>query len=115
MKKEILYYDGQCPLCSIEMSHLRERAGNTLELIDIHRSNDLPADKDACLKRLHLQTEKGLVVGIDANIAAWQHTSVGWLWRVLQLPLIKPAASKAYDIWAKRRFAKRYGQNNASV
>lgn len=108
MKKDVLYYDGQCPLCSIEMGHLRKRACGNLELVDIHKATDLPASKESLLKRLHLKTQAGLVTGLDANIAAWQYTSIGWLWHFLQWPIIKPIAAKVYDIWAERRFNKRY-------
>jgi len=108
MKKDVLYYDGQCPLCSVEMGHLSKRACGELELVDIHTASDLPADKASLLKRLHLQTDNGLVSGIDANVAAWQHTSIGWMWRFLQWPIVKPIAAKVYDSWAEKRFKKRY-------
>ena len=110
MKKDCLYYDGSCPLCLTEMKHLSQRAGDHLELVDIHTQTDLPIDKASLLKRLHLKTEQGFVTGLDANVAAWQYTSIGWLWRFLQWPVIKPIARKVYDVWAEKRFNKRYGK-----
>lgn len=112
MKKDTLYYDGQCPLCSLEMGHLRKKANESLELVDIHTAKDLPVDKASCLKQLHLKTSNGLVVGIDANVAAWQHTSIGWLWRFLQWPVVKPIATKVYSLWAIKRYEKRYGSES---
>ena len=109
MKKNKLYYDGQCPLCTAEMGKLNKLACDRIELVDIHSAPALPANKDDLLKRLHLQTDQGFVTGLDANVLAWQNTPIAWLWRILQWPLIKPIASKAYDYWAEKRFEKRYG------
>ena len=114
MKKATLYYDGQCPLCSTEMKHLEQRASSELELVDIHALEKLPADKDSMLKRLHLHTEDGFITGLDANVAMWQYTSIGWCWRVLQWPLVKPIATWVYDKWATKRFDKRYGHSHKS-
>ena len=111
MTKDILYYDGNCELCSYEIGKLRARCDGNLELQDIHT---LPQDptlppRKLLLERLHLRSREGAtVVGLDANIAAWQHTSIGGLWRLLRLPVIYPVATAIYNRWARWRFERLY-------
>ena len=108
--KNTLYYDGQCPLCTREIAKLRE-VSDGLELCDIHHVDDqrLP-DRDTLLRELHYRDADGsLLVGLDANVAAWQHTRWGWLWRVLQWPLVRPLAERAYARWARQRYQRLYG------
>jgi predicted DCC family thiol-disulfide oxidoreductase YuxK len=107
---DTLYYDGQCPLCKREVGRLREISSG-LALCDIHDLDDagLPS-RDQLLRQLHLRTAKGeFLTGLEANVAAWQHTRIGWLWRVLQWPLIRPVASRCYNLWARRRYQRLYG------
>ena len=106
-----LYYDGACPLCSAEMKRLQGLQDGTLSLVDIHQASDAgrPAPKTSLLEILHYVTAEGdVLVGIDANVAAWQHTRLGFLWRWLQWPLIRPAAEKLYRVWARRRYHRLY-------
>ena len=107
---DILYYDGSCPLCMREMSHLAKLKSDQLKLQDIH---ELPAaaevpDKAALLQNLHLKRGSEWVIGLDANVAAWQYTRIGFFWRWLSWPGVKPIASWCYRQWATRRYAKRY-------
>lgn len=113
---DVLYYDGSCPLCRREMSQLLKLKSEALALQDIHQmpaacdspdQNGLP-EKAALLKSLHLRKGDQWIVGLDANIAAWQYTRIGLLWRWLSLPGVKPIANWCYQLWASRRFAKRY-------
>ena len=91
---DVLYFDGSCPLFQREMSHLAKMKSDQLVLQDIHSlesGSDVPP-KAALLKSLHLRRGDSWIVGIDANIAAWQYTRIGILWRWLRWPLIKPIA-----------------------
>ena len=107
-----LYYDGACPLCSAEIGRLARLAGPDLCLVDIHaidKTGSLPG-KEALLRNLHYIREDGRVLtGIDANVAAWQHTRFGVLWRWLSWPWLRPLTSRVYAFWAHRRFRKLYG------
>lgn len=108
---DTLYYDGQCPLCSKEMAKLGTMCGGGLELRDIHQlpASDALPDRDTLLRTLHLRTADGrLLTGIDANVAAWQHTRLGPLWAWLRWPLIKPCADFCYNLWAERRYRRLY-------
>jgi predicted DCC family thiol-disulfide oxidoreductase YuxK len=107
---DVLYFDGSCPLCQREMAHLAKMKSDNLVLQDIHAleaGSGAPA-KETLLKSLHLRRGDRWVVGIDANIAAWQYTRIGILWRWLRWPVIKPIVSWCYNFWAQKRYENRY-------
>ena len=65
------------------------------------------------LRVLHFETASGeSLTGLDATVAAWQPTRIGFLWGWLRWPLIRPVADKVYTRWAASRFNKLYGQHN---
>jgi predicted DCC family thiol-disulfide oxidoreductase YuxK len=111
MSSETLYYDGQCPLCSAEMEKLKQHADSKLELVDIHslpEKSSLPA-KQVLLSNLYLKQESGnFLIGLEANVAAWQHTRFGVFFRWLRWPVLRSIADKVYDHWAKIRYRRLY-------
>ncbi|WP_339339732.1 DUF393 domain-containing protein [uncultured Oceanicoccus sp.] len=111
MPSKILYYDGQCPLCSAEMQKLKKHSNGQLQLQDIHllqEESDLPNKQDL-LTVLHLKNSDGeFLTGLDANIAAWQYTRFGFLLTWLRWPLIGSVADLVYNFWAKRRYQRLY-------
>ncbi len=113
MKKDTLYYDGHCPLCNAEMDKLKRLAGAGLQLVDIHEmseDNSLPA-RHVMLERVHMQTgNNAMLTGLDANVAAWQHTRIGFLWRWLRWTLVKPLADFVYNRWATVRYRRLYNR-----
>lgn len=109
MNTDTLYYDGACPLCRAEIGKLARFSRGELELVDIHQldDNETGLDKSALLSRLHLKTADGnWVIGLKANIRAWQHTPFGFLWRVLDWPLVNWFSYRAYEFWLQRRSAR---------
>ncbi len=111
MTGDTLYYDGQCPLCTAEMEKLTRHADSKLELVDIHslpEKASLPA-KQALLSSLHLKQESGnFLIGLDANVAAWQHTRFGVFFRWLRWPVLRSIADRVYDRWARLRYRRLY-------
>jgi len=106
--KDLLFYDGSCPLCAGEIRLLSRLKGKRLELIDIHseKSEGLTDSKNASelLAVLHLKTASGdWQLGLDATVSAWRHTSFGWLLMPLRWPLIRGFADWAYYRWADKR------------
>jgi predicted DCC family thiol-disulfide oxidoreductase YuxK len=106
-----LYYDGACPICSLEMDHLRERSTDgRLVFVDI----DAPgfdaaavgvAQRDL-MAEIHGRTADGrLLRGLPvlrhayaaAGLGAWLATS-GW-------PLLRPLADIGYRLFARHRQA----------
>ena len=108
---DVLYFDGDCPLCRTEMRHLSTMKSQNLELVDIHSLTDYPhgTSRDALLQRLHLRRGDRWLTGVDANVGAWGHTRIGFLWRLLRLPVFSSIVDWVYQRWAERRFANRYG------
>jgi len=108
---DILFYDGHCFLCMAEMEKLQQVKGTSLSLVDIHgisEGGDLP-DRRTLLETLHLRKADGsLLTGLDANVAAWQHTRYAARWRLLQLPLVRQVAQMAYRLWAGWRYNRLY-------
>ena len=110
-KKDILYYDGQCPLCAKEIQWLKKYNTGLLAFADIHQSPDAPSStsKTEMLQRLHLLTSEGIwVIGLDATVRSWSHTPYGCLLKPLRWPIIKPIADLLYQYWAIKRYKKRY-------
>lgn len=109
---DILFYDGQCPLCRREIATLQRPERGNLSFVDIHRQPEdgpLAPGREALLRRLHLVTAEGIwYTGLEATIRAWSHTPLGWLFRPLGWPLLRPVANALYSRWADRRYQRRY-------
>ena len=106
MQKDTLYYDGACPLCRAEVNKLRSLTRGALELENIHdlEPADGVPDKQTLMSRLHLRTADGeWLTGLDANIRAWRHTPLRYLWRALGSWPLRPISSRAYEFWLRQR------------
>ena len=118
MSHDTLYYDGHCPLCSSEMQKLKQHAHDTLKLVDIHTLADdaaLPA-KEILLSELHLKQADGqFLIGLDANVTAWQHTRFGIYYRWLGWPVVSSVANWAYSRWAQVRYRRLYGDKGSDL
>lgn len=109
IKQDILYFDGRCPLCSAEIDRLRRWSDQGLSTVNVHDLDLEAHEKEMRLKVLHLERADGtLLKGLDANVAAWQYTRLGFLTRWLRWPLIGNIADAAYAFWAERRYKKLY-------
>jgi predicted DCC family thiol-disulfide oxidoreductase YuxK len=110
---DTLYYDGQCPLCTAEITRLRAIRGNDLQVADIHDtppSADAP-DRETLLRTLHLRRADGSwLTGADANVAAWEGTRQGRWLRVLRWWPIRPLVDLVYAGWAAWRYRRLYGR-----
>ena len=106
-----LYFDGACELCVAEMRRLQPLLGDDLQLRDIHEQaggEGLP-DRDTLLRSLHYRDANGrMLVGLEANVAAWQHTRFGRWWRLLLWPPVKWLAEPVYNAWARWRYRRLY-------
>lgn len=106
----VLYYDGLCPLCAKEMRILRRLKTESLQLVDIHAANLSEDEKAKRLQVLHLEIAPGdYLLGVEASVAAWSYTSVGWILRPLQWRVFASLVEGIYARWAKRRYQKLYG------
>lgn len=109
-----IFYDGQCPLCEIEMKHLKKRnTQNKLSFVDI-MADDFTAqypdlDWQALNERIHGMTPDGtMLIGLDATHRAWTEVGYSWLYAPLRWPVIKYFADKLYILFAKNRYKVSY-------
>lgn len=105
-----LYYDGRCPLCAQEMAFLRKFKRAGLILVDIHQLLQLTdAEQEQMLRNLHLQMPDGSWrLGVDANVAAWSFTPMGFLWKPLRWKIWSGVVDQIYQRWADRRYCRSY-------
>ena len=85
-QKTVVYYDGQCHLCSREINGYRKHANsNRLDFVDIASKQFDPAreglDAKEVQRILHVKRSDGsLVKGVDAFIEIWRTLGIlGWL------------------------------------
>ena len=105
-----LYFDGRCPLCKREMAVLKRMKNSQLRLVNIHEAAELSdEEKAAFLAVLHLQLPNGSwLKGVDANVAAWSFTPIGFLWKPLRWKLWSSWVDKLYMRWAENRYCRNY-------
>lgn len=109
-----LFYDGLCPLCEKEVTHLMKR---DLENRIIFEDITLPdftsrfphLSMDELNARIHGQLEDGTIItGLDVTHKAWSLVGVTWLYAPLRWPFIKWFADKFYLLFAKHRYTISY-------
>jgi predicted DCC family thiol-disulfide oxidoreductase YuxK len=107
---DILFFDGQCPLCTKEIEWLQKYQCGTLSFQDIHTltNDEYRPSKETMLQSLHLLINgKEWVRGLDATARAWSHTPYGFIVRPLRWYIIRGIADSIYQRWANKRYQKR--------
>lgn len=101
-KKDTLYYDSDCPICSAEMAKLDRVKAESLELVAIKNANIDPDKKEAFYKELHLQKSTGeMIYGYEANLYAWSKTKYHRLAKAFSMPPLSWMGKLGYAIWLK--------------
>ena len=109
-----IFYDGSCPLCAIEMRHLKRlNQDNKLGFVDIMAADfaeRFPAlDRRALNDRIGAMRADGtMLIGLDVTYEAWRLVGKGWLYAPLRWPLVKPLADRFYLWFAKHRYRISY-------
>lgn len=110
MKDNILtiFYDGHCPLCTLEMQKLkRHDSKNLIVLEDLHQENFTmlfpEIDNDKAMKILHGQYQGKTLLALDVTHRAWTLVGRGAFVVPLKLPIIKQLAHAGYLLLAKYR------------
>ena len=108
-----VFYDGQCGLCSKEISYYQRIAPKgVFYWCDITQSIEqlsaIGVSYEAALKQLHVTDGEGQMhVAVDAFIIIWSQLKY---WKLLAavtaLPLVKPLVNYVYTLFANWRFKR---------
>ncbi|GLS89182.1 redox protein [Psychromonas marina] len=110
MQENILtiFYDGNCPLCSLEMEKLKQHdQHNRIRLENLHQPNFEQRFPDinvaAALKVLHGKYQNKRLLALDVTHRAWTLVGRGAWVAPLQFPVIKQIAHGGYLLLARYR------------
>lgn len=105
-----IFYDGHCPLCVKEMTHLAVLdKGQKMKLVDIQQdgfSETYPSiDPKAAKNILHaLDNDGKLLLGLDVTYLSWALVGKGFWIAPLRWPMIRWFADRAYLYFARNRY-----------
>ena len=106
-----LFYDAACPVCSLEMDHLRERdLAGRLIFVDIGApgfdATAYGATLQAMNAEIHAKRPDGsMLKGVEVLRLAYDAVGLGWVLRASAWPLLRPAFDVAYRGFARHRIA----------
>lgn len=104
-----LFYDAGCPVCSLEMDHLRERSRDgRLVFVDISAPVFDAAAHGATFAamdaEIHGLTSDGrLLRGVEVLRLAYEAAGLGWVLRPTGWPALQPLADAGYRVFARHR------------
>jgi predicted DCC family thiol-disulfide oxidoreductase YuxK len=100
-----VYFDGSCPLCSVEVRHYAAQPGaEGLCFLDVSRAEADPGPgltPQLALQRFHVRLSDGrLISGARAFVSIWERLP-RWRWaaRLARLPGMMPVLEAAYRIF----------------
>ncbi|AQP98362.1 cell division protein [Pseudoalteromonas aliena] len=105
----IIFYDGNCPLCSTEMQQLKQAdIKKQIVLEDLNAADfceRYPAiNKVKAMRFLHAQKQSGeMIYGLDVTYQAWKLVGKHRWLKVLRLPIIRFFADCGYQLFAEYR------------
>lgn len=103
-----IFYDGRCPLCSLEMEKLkRQDRYNKINLENLHQEDfaeHFPdIDFNQAMKVLHAKYQGKILRGLEVTHRAWTIVGKGVYVAPLKFPVIKQIANLSYKVLAKYR------------
>lgn len=104
-----LLYDGNCPVCLLEMDHLRERdAAGRLNLIDFSLPGFDPAPWGSTLEAMNAEihgyrADGSEVRGLAALRLAYDAVGLGWVLRPTGVGPLRPLFDLGYLAFARHR------------
>jgi len=106
-----LLYDASCPVCSLEMDHLRERNDDgLLRFIDIGTKGFDAAAHGTTLEALNaeihgVRPDGSVIRGVQVLRLAYEAAGIGWVLRPTGWPVLRPAFDAGYRVFARHRQA----------
>lgn len=104
-----LLYDAQCPVCALEMDHLRERCTDgRLHFVDISQPGFDAAPYgvpyQAMDAEIHgIRPDGSLLKGVDVLRLAYDAAGLGWVMRPTGWAPLRPAFDAGYRLFARHR------------
>ncbi len=104
-----LLYDAACPVCSLEMDHLRERdTQGRLAFIDIAAPGFDAAAYGCTLAELNAQIhavrpDGSHLIGLAALREAYAAVGLAWVLKATTLAPLRPLADVGYALFARHR------------
>ena len=104
-----LLYDGTCPVCSLEMDHLRARdLAGRLVFVDIAQPGFDPARYGASLAAMDAEIhgvlpDGSLLRGVGVLRLAYAAVGLGWVLRPTGWGPLRPLADAGYRVFARHR------------
>lgn len=105
-----LYYDAACPVCALEMDHLRVRdaGAGRLRFVDITApgfdAQALGLNLEALHRQIHGRRADGqLISGVQVLRLAYEAAGLGWVLRPTAWAPLRGASELAYRLFARHR------------
>lgn len=104
-----LLYDAACPVCALEMDHLRSRnSAGLLAFVDIAQPGFDAARYGASLAQLDAEihgvwADGSVVRGMEALRLAYAAVGLGWVLRPTGLATLRPLFDAGYRVFARHR------------
>lgn len=104
-----IYYESACALCNSEMTNLRLRnTAGRLRFVDVSapgfREPPPGTTQTELLTLIHAQRADGRVIrGVEVFRLAYAAVGLGWVRRLLELPLLGRLAERSYPWLARHR------------
>ncbi len=104
-----LFYDAACPVCALEMDHLRERdVDHKLAFVDIGAAGFDPAPFGVTWAQMDAQIhamrpDGSMVRGVEALRLAYAGAGLGWVLRPTGWAPLKPWFDLGYRVFARHR------------
>jgi len=103
-----IFYDGHCPLCTLEMDKLkRYDQHNRIKLVNLHQENFSTQYPDIAIEKamhiLHGHYRGETLLALDVTHRAWTLVGKGALVAPLSFPVVRQIAHQGYLLLAKYR------------
>ena len=105
-----LLYDGDCPICMMEVAFLRKRdVKGRIRFTDLRDPTYNPADHgdvtfEQGMRKLRAVLPDGKVVmGVEVFRKTYKAIGLGWVFELTNLPVVGKVADNLYDFWADNR------------
>lgn len=104
-----LLYDANCPVCALEMDHLRERnSGGKLVFVDIAAENFDPTPYGASLAAMDAEIhgvlpDGSVIKGVEVLRLAYAAAGLGWVLRPTGWAPLRPLFDMGYRVFARHR------------